>query len=173
MLFNGDYSFRGIHAEKVIELTASFDEKGNKLFARNLDVYLIAPIIGFLYGKKSELDNSGKTTNILFAAMSKETTTLLFNYRLIMLLDKNNEQDFDQRIEKTFRDYGTEKAKQDEELYESYVRGGIDLLYEKLISTASKPEDYLKNLYIFMDEFEKLYGQNTEEILDLVQLAKT
>jgi hypothetical protein len=173
MLFNGDYSFRGIHAEKVIELTAAFDEKGNKLFFRNLDVYLIAPIIGFLYGKKSELDNSGKTTNILFAAMSKETTTLLFNYRLIMLLDKNNEQDFDQRVEKAFRDYGTEKAKQDEELYESYVRGGIDLLYEKLISTASKPEDYLKNLYIFMDEFEKLYGQNTEEILDLVQLAKT
>jgi hypothetical protein len=174
MLFDDDYSFKGIHAEKVIELTASFDEKGNKLFTRNLDVYLIAPIVGFIYGKKSEIDISGKTTNILYAAMSKEITTLWFNYRLIMLLDKNNEPDFDKRVEKAFRDYGSEQAKLDEELYESYVRGGVDILHEKLITTVSPHvEDYLKKLYLFMEEFEKRYGQNTEEILNLVQLART
>ena len=32
MLFKGVYSFRGTHADKVIELTAPFDDKGNKLF---------------------------------------------------------------------------------------------------------------------------------------------
>ena len=172
MLFNRDYSFRGIHADKVIELTAVFDNKGNKLFIRNLDVYLLAPIVGFLYGKKSELDASGKTTNILFDAMSKETTTLWFNYRLIMLLDKFNEPDFNHRVEKAFRNYGTEGAKSDEELYESYVRGGIEILHEKLIASAFRPEDYLKNLYEFMEEFEDRYGQSSDEILNLVQLAK-
>jgi hypothetical protein len=172
MLFKGDYSFRGTHADKVIELTASFDDKGNKLFIRNLDVYLLAPIVGFLYGRKADLDATGKTTNILYDAMSKETTTLWFNYRLIMLLDSGNEPDFEQRVEKAFRQYGQEQAKPDEEVYESYVRGGVDLLYEKLIATASAPEDYLKNLYEFMEEFEERYGQNSEEILNLVQLAR-
>jgi hypothetical protein len=172
MLFNRDYSFRGTHADKVVELTATFDDKGNKLFNRNLDVYLLAPIVGFLYGRKSDLDASGKNTNILFDAMSKETTTLWFNYRLIMLLDKDNEDDFDQRVEKAFRNYGSEQAKDDEELYESYVRGGVDILHEKLIASANRPEDYLKNLYEFMEEFEERYGQSADEILNLVKLAK-
>jgi hypothetical protein len=172
MLFNGDYSFRGTHAEKVIELTASFNDKGNKLFSRNLDVYLLSPIVGFTFGRKTELDTSGKPTNILFDAMSKEMTNLWFNYRLIMLLDKDNESDFDIRVEKAFRNYGSDLAKSDEELYESYVRGGVDILHEKLIAPSKNREDYLTNLYDFMEEFEEKYGQNSEEILNLVQLAK-
>jgi hypothetical protein len=172
LLFKGDYSFRGSHANRVIELTASFDEIGNKLFARNLDVYLLAPIIGFLYGQKADINTAGKTTNILYDAMSKETTTLWFNYRLIMLLDKDNEPDFERRMNKAFRQYDSELAKPDEELYESYVRGGVDILYEKLIASSSTPDNYLKNLYEFMEEFEEKYGQNSNEILNLVELAR-
>jgi len=172
-MFNRDYSFRGSHAEKVIQLTAVFDDKGNKLFARNLDVYLLAPIVGLLYGRKSDLDSSTKTTNILFEAMSKETLTLWFNYRLVLLLDNKYEPNIDKRIEKAFRDYDTNKAKSDEELYESYVRGGIDVLHEKLIQPSLHTEDYVMNLYNFMEEFENKYGQSTDEILDLVLLAKT
>lgn len=172
MMFNRDYSFRGTHAEKVIELTATFDENGNKLFNRNLDVYLLAPIVGFLYGKKADLDSTGKTTNILFDAMSKETTTLWFIYRLIILLDKDHTPDFENRVEKAFRDYNSEKVKSDEELYEAYVRGGIEVLYNKLIFNSTKSEDYLRNLYMFIEEFEGLYGQKPDDILDLLQLAK-
>jgi len=173
-MFDGDYSFRGSHAEKVIQLTAVFDDKGNKLFARNLDVYLLAPIVGLIYGKKSDLDSTNKTTNILFAAMSKETLTLWFNYRLIMLLDDKNESDLNKRIEKAFSDYDTDRAKLDEEVYESYVRGGVDILYEKLIQPSKHAEDYVMNLYNFMEEFENKYGQKSaDEILDLVLLAKT
>jgi hypothetical protein len=76
MLFNRDYSFRGTHADKVIELTATFDDKGNKLFIRNLDVYLLAPIVGFLYGRKSNLDSSGK--NPIFCSMRCPRKLLLF-----------------------------------------------------------------------------------------------
>jgi hypothetical protein len=89
-----------------------------------------------------------------------------------MLLDKDNEDDFDQRVEKAFRNYGSEQAKTDEELYESYVRGGVDILHEKLIASANRPEDYLKNLYSFMEEFEERYGKSADEILNLVKFAK-
>jgi phosphoglycolate phosphatase-like HAD superfamily hydrolase len=88
-----------------------------------------------------------------------------------MLLDKQNEPDFDKRIEKAFRDYGSDQAKPDEDLYESYVRGGVDVIYEKLINGSQQPGDYLRKLYEFLEEFEERYSQNSDEILDLVRLA--
>lgn len=172
MIFNGDYQFKGKHAEKVNRLTAAFSDT-NRLFNRNLDVYILAPIVGFLYNRTAPIDLSGKTANVLFDAMSKELTTLWFNYRLIILLDTNHESDFEERINKAFRYYAKEIALPDEERYEEYVRGGVELLYEKLITPSHTEEDYLKNLYDFMEEFEERYGQISEEIVDLCKLARS
>ena len=172
MIFNGDYQFKGTQAEKVNRLTAPFGKGSSKLFNRNLDVYVLAPIVGFLYSRTAPLDTSGKPANVLFDALSKELTTLWFNYRLIMLLDKNHEADFDKRVDKAFRYYGKELAIPDEERYEEYVRGGVDVLFEKLIEPSNTEEDFLKNLFGFMEEFEERYGQNSEEIVDLCRLAR-
>lgn len=178
MIFSGDYQFKGVHAEKVNRLTGAFNRANDKLFNRNLDVYILAPIVGFLYNRTAELtsaDSQGKTltTNILYAAMSKELTSLWFNYRLIMLLDQRYEPDFDKRVDKAFRLYGKEQALPDEEYYESYVRGGVDVLYEKLIDSTKNEEDYLNNLYSFMEEFEERYGQSSDEIVDLCRFARS
>lgn len=171
MIFNGDYQFKGSHAEKANRLVTTFNGN-NSLFNRLLDVYLLAPIIGFLYNRSSPIDNNGKPVNILFDAMSKEQNKLWLNYRLIMLLDKQYEADFDKRVDKAFRNYGKESSQPDEEKYEEYVRGGVDVLYEKLIEPSNTEEDYLKNLFDFIDEFENRYGQSTDEILDLTKLAR-
>ncbi len=172
MIFNGDYQFKGSHAEKVNRLTAAFSGSSS-LFSRNLDVYILAPIVGFLYNRTALLDSSGKPANILFEAMSKELNTLWFNYRLIIMLDKNHEPDFDKRVDKAFRYYGKEAAIPDEERYEEFVRGGVDLLFEKLIDPSHTEEDYLKNFYDFMEEFEERYGQSSAEIVDLCRLARS
>lgn len=173
MIFNGDYQFKGTHAEKVNRLTAAFNKTNNRLFNRNLDVYILAPIVGFLYNRTSALDAGGRTTNVLYDALSKELNTLWFNYRLIMLLDKRHEPDFDKRVDKAFRFYGKEQAIPDEERYEEYVRGGVEVLFEKLIEPSNSEEDYLSNLYAFMEEFEERYGQNSDEIVDLCRLARS
>lgn len=174
-MFDKEYSFRGKHCEYVIRLTAEYDTKKHKLFATNYDVYAIAPIIGFLYGRKSELDKSGDATKIFPDKLMKEQQNLLFNYRLIMLLEEKNEPDFEERINRAFRYYGTDKAKLDEELYESYVRGGVEVLYEKLIETAKNENDYLENLYDFMEAFDERYNESisSENIIDLCQLARS
>lgn len=173
-MFDKEYSFRGKHAEKVIKLTAEFDSF-NKLFIRNFDVYMVAPIIGFLYGRKADLDISTETTKIFPDILIREVQNLKFNYRLIMLLDKENEPNLDERVNKAFRYYGSIKALPDEQLYEQYVRGGVDVLYEKLIETTSNNEDYLKNLYDFFEEFDGRYNQaiSTDSILDLCHLARS
>jgi len=90
-----------------------------------------------------------------------------------MLLDKKHEPDFDKRVDKAFRFYGKEQAIPDEERYESFVRGGVDILYEKLIEPSNTEEDYLNNLYDFMEEFEERYGQSSDEIIDLCRLARS
>ena len=172
MIFNGDYQFKGTHADKVNRLTAAFSGT-NRLFNRNLDVYILSPIVGFLYNRTAPLDTTGGSANVLYDAMSKELNTLWFNYRLIILLDENHESDFDKRVDKAFRYYGKEVAIPDEQRYEEFVRGGVELLYEKLIESSNTEDDYLKNLYDFMEEFEDRYGQSSEAIVDLCRLARS
>ena len=50
-MFDKEYAFKGSHAEKVIKLTAKIDDR-NQIFKRNYDVYLMAPIVGFLYQRR-------------------------------------------------------------------------------------------------------------------------
>ncbi len=173
-MFDKEYAFRGKHCEYVIKLTAEYDKSHHKLFATNYDVYAIAPIVGFLYQRKAEMDKTGEATKIFTEKLMKEQQNLLFNYRLIMLLDSNHEKDFNERIDKAFRHYVTDKAVDDEELYEQYVRGGVEVLFEKLIEPATSSEDYLKNLYDFLEEFDERYNESisTDSIIDLCQLAK-
>lgn len=174
-MFDKEYSFRGSHAEKVNKLTADFDGQKNKLFARNYDVYLLAPIVGFLYGLKADIDKGEETTKIFPDILMKNKDDLLFNYRLIMLLDKENEKNMEERVNKAFRHYGSELAKADEDLYDRYVRGGVDKLFEKLIEGAKNSDDYLRNLFNFMEEIEERYSQavSTDSIIDLCKLARS
>ncbi|MDD5017973.1 MAG: hypothetical protein PHO15_07760, partial [Eubacteriales bacterium] len=116
-----------------------------------------------------------KDTKIFPQQLINEQPNLQFNYRLIMLLDKEHEPNLDERINKAFRYYGSETAQPDEALFEEYVRGGVEILYEKLISNIGSEGDYLKNLYNFMEEFDERYNQaiSADSILDLCKLARS
>lgn len=84
-----------------------------------------------------------------------------------MLLDKQYEPDEDKRIDKAFRHMGENPA--DEERFDSYVRGGVDILYEKLIEGATDPEDYINNLFEFVEEFQDRFNSevSNDDILQL------
>jgi len=176
MLFDKEYTFYGIHAEKVRKLTFQFDEKNNSIFLSNVNVYKTAPIIGFLYQRKAELDKTPeiKPTKIFLNEILNHLNDLKYSYQLIMLLDTKNESSFEERVNKAFRYYGNESEQTlaDEQLFEQYVRGGIDVLYEKLIENAVNPEDYLKNLYDFMEEINDRYNSviTDDSILELCRL---
>ena len=57
----------------------------------------------------------------------------------------------------------------DEERFDSYVRGGVDVLYEKLIEGATDPEDYINNLFEFVEEFQDRFNSevSNDDILQL------
>jgi hypothetical protein len=173
-MFDKEYSFRGKHADMVNKLTSQFNSFGNKLFARNLDVYLLAPIIGFLYSRQSVPEKGDSTTKIFLEQLLNNQLYLWFNYRLIMLLDQENEKEFENRLNKAFRDYGKKSAKDDEELFEKYVLGGVEILSEKLIDNVKNEDDYLLNLYNFLEEFNERYNKDldADSVIDLCRLAR-
>lgn len=165
-MFDKQYRFKGRHALRVNQLTSVFDAVSKaKLIDRNVDVYTNAPLIGFLYRRTAELDdlkneenNQIYNQNVMGDRVIYSSEELQFNFRLIMLLDSTYEPDSEKRIDKAFRKMGEDPA--DEKHFDSYVRGGVDILYEKLIEGANNAEDYVKNLYRFIDEFQDRFNSN-------------
>ena len=173
-MFDKQYRFKGRHALRVDKLTAAFDESKAKLLERNVDVYTNAPLVGFLYGRLAEVDDEKNpetgqtyTQNVMGDRVIYSQDELLFNFRMIMLLDTNYEPDKESRINKAFRHVG-ENA-QDEERFDCYVRGGVDVLYEKLIEGTNNPGDFVTRLYEFLEDFEDRFNAavNADDILSL------
>jgi hypothetical protein len=174
-MFDKEYSFRGTHADKVRKLTESFDTKNNSIFRTNYDVYIFAPIIGFLFKKKPPLDKNSsiKPTDIFIEKLIKEKNDLMFVYKLIMLADIEFEADFQKRMDKAFKYYNTPQAKEDEELYECYVRGGVDYLYEHIIEKSHTSDDYIENIYNLLSDCQRrLKDIDIEKITNLCNSQK-
>lgn len=174
-MFDKQYRFKGRHAVRVDQLTGVFDETSKaKLIDRNVDVYTNAPLIGFLYGRMADLDDTKNPAtgqiynqNVMGDRVIYSSDELQYNFWLIMLLDSNYEPDEEKRIDKAFRKYG--KNPDDEERFNSYVRGGIDVLYEKLIEGENSPEGFVLRLYEFVEEFNDRFNSlvNSDDILQL------
>lgn len=174
-MFDTDYSFWGKHAKYVQDLTSVLDSKSTlKLFNRNVDVYLNAPLIGFLYGRTAEVDKTiNPNTNAVyqrkidFKQIQSYYEELVYNWQLIMLLDKGHEPDTEKRINIALRHFG--KRAEDNELFESYVRGGVEVLYEKLMEGSFSNDDYMERLYDFVKELQERFNEDIdiEEVREL------
>lgn len=145
----------GKHAKYVKEL------KDKGIFGRYIDIYKAASIVGFLYNKKEEEDKVKNSSVILDEAkifteqVVKETKYLKINFQITILLDKEYEKDDDKRMEKAFRNLADDEK--DVELFESYIRGGIEILYEKCVATSIQKDDFMENIVGFLEEIKDKY----------------
>lgn len=172
-MFNKQYRFTGTHAKMVRELTSGFDESGSfKLFRRNLDVYINAPLIGFINKRKGQknTDKDIPDVSILGDQMGGETSNLEYVFRLILLLDEEYEPDKEKRLDKAFRYFGKEETENDMKLFDEYVLGGVEIFYEKLIENSSSTSEYIKNLYDYIEDFDELTNREIESS-DIVSLC--
>jgi hypothetical protein len=135
--------------------------KDKGFFNRILDIYVNAPIVGFQYNRKGSTDksdasNKDKKTTIFTEQVLKEASTLEFIYRLIMLLDNQKVDPLENRINRAFRDDSLNDVdgqhSENMKLFNSYVLGGIEVLYEKIIEKGVTEQDFMKNAYEFMKE---------------------
>lgn len=174
-MFERDYNFKGKHANIVTQLTTEIDSDTKfKLFERNIDVLIIAPIVGYLYGKMAKRDEEGAATDnvkkINFDQMNRESKTLNFNYELIMLLHNKDKLSIENRLDNAFRySSGSEEKKECDKIFEQYVLGGIEILEEKLLKDATTIDDYINNIYNFISEYNDRYNKeiSEEDILEM------
>ncbi|MBQ7417577.1 MAG: hypothetical protein IJV18_05755, partial [Acidaminococcaceae bacterium] len=104
-MFEEQYRFYGKHADMVNELTNVFDESSNaKVFNSNIELLLVAPLVGFVFQRKVERDRSiGASSNnesIMPGELIKRQKNLEYNFKLILLLDKKYEPDEKKRLDK-------------------------------------------------------------------------
>ncbi len=157
-MFENDYTISGIHATHLKYLV-----NDAKIFIRYIDVYMNAAIIGFLHGRLEKKDNSSQDRARIYAdAFATERLKCDFIYRLIMLLDGNAEFSTQQRLDRAFRDdsqmeseYTKDVHSQNMELFNSYVLGGIEELYEQFTKGATSRDDYINRIYDITVKFKE------------------
>lgn len=147
LLSKQEYIFTGKHAEymEILEKYHAFDS--------HWQIYVVAPLIGFMYKRQAEPDNSVEAMRkITLNQLLDRQEQIYFNYRLIMLKDEQHEPDIKERIKKAFSTMDTEEAKPDEELFNKYLLGGIEVLYEKIIKNNTDINKILENIGQFIEE---------------------
>ena len=75
-------------------------------------------------------------------------------------------------MDKAFRHFGQDE---DLALFDQYVLGGVDVLYEKLIEGGGEPSAYVNRLYDFLEEFNDRFNSEVSrtEILALCVAAQS
>lgn len=110
-------------------------------------------------------------------AFANERLNCDFIYRLILLLDGTTELSTQQRLDRAFRNDSQKENEhtkaihaQNMELFNTYVFGGIEELYEQFTNGATSREDYINRIYdvtvIFKEEIEGIdYESKLKELV--------
>lgn len=156
-MFTTDILLKGKHATYA-EFLSKTTEQNNKskkvagVFDTLYDVYATGAVIGLYFGLKTPEDKDSTDSKRIFAEkVIKEQLNLQFIYRLVMLVD-NSLTTNEEKVARAFKD---EDNKDNMQLFNSYVRGGIEWLYEQFTSTASTKDEYLEKIYDIVSEFKQ------------------
>ena len=162
-MFDNDMQIHGKYAtywKALSQLPGNAVEtsKNFKIFENYIYVYMVAPIIGMLNGRKGQYDpadNSKDTAGILANVQIKNASKLKYIYRLIMLLDDSEGLSDEEKINRAFREDGNEEAvKKGMELYRAYFFGGLEVLYETFVLGCITEDDYIRKMFDFVSEFK-------------------
>lgn len=180
-MFENDYTITGKHATYLKSLVRkSIKDDSEKmlapLFDRYIDVYMNAAIWGLLYSRTAERDtSSGDRARVYADAFANERDNCVFLYRMTMLLDNTADIPQEERVERAFR-YDTQEDKKEAfkenmELFNAYIRGGIEQMYEQFVYGCVSRDDYLHKTYEIVTRFKsEIEGKSYEE--ELAKLIK-
>jgi hypothetical protein len=154
-MFNNDIYVRGKYAS-WLKFLSEKTEKNDKservagVFKRDIDVYLTAAIIGLNLGLRRESDNGADRTKIHVDTVIKEQDNLMFVFRMAMLVDNSTRLSSDEKIDRAFKNPDTSENM---DLFNSYVRGGIEWLYEQFSEGSATKDEYLAKIYDITESF--------------------
>lgn len=117
-----------------------------------------------IYGRKALVDNNASINpiKINYQQLTSRSSVLDYNKELILLLNKKETIDVNERINKAFRyiydnkEENQNKKEECEKEYLEYILGGVEILYEKIMENNEPREidEYLDNIYEFVTEIK-------------------
>ena len=166
-MFDTNILIKGKHAsytkflcEKTKLLGENTAKNGAGVFKRFVDVLMVAPIFGVLNNMRADEDKTNDDrANILAEQVVREKSNLEFVFKLVMLNDNSKKLNADEKINFIFRQNG------DFDLFMSYVRGGIEYLYDFFTDGASAKNDYYEKIISLIDNTQLENSDNYEETL--------
>lgn len=161
-----EFQFKGKHADYVRKLTSEIDTRTKfKIFQYNVDVLVLAPIVGMIYGRSSSIDNDNSinSVKINYQQLTNRSSSINYNKELILLLNRRENININERINRAFRYIYDEKeemkAKKEEceKEYIEYVLGGVEVLFEKIMinNDPKNIDDYIDNLFSFVSDIKE------------------
>ena len=160
-MFTSDIYIRGKYATYLKYLSQKTEKNDRKekvagVFERMIDVYMTAAIVGVNYGLKREDENTTPDTVKIFAdAVNREQDNLEAIFRIVMLVDNTTGLNPDEKINRAFKNPDTPENLK---LFNSYVRGGIEWLYEQFTTSATTRDEYIAKIYEIVDNFKEENG---------------
>ena len=160
--FHDEVIITGKHKEYVDALWKQ-NTVEESFFKRLLDLYMVAAVVGLRSNKKAPLDNLGEKRTIQVQQLLHSLKPLNTIMTLVLLLDESEGLSKEQKIDRAFRKPETEEEfKRNVELFNSYVRGGIEYLYDALVIRVLDVQDEVNDvrvgnmLALLNDDFEMM-----------------
>jgi hypothetical protein len=131
--FRREFEFRGKHSRMVSELWVR-DDPDHSYFKRLIDIYIIAPIIGCRIERKAKEDNSNYEPKSIFPEqIIKEKDKLDFIMQMIIMTEYSESMSPEDCVKSAFKGaQDQDQFQQYQELFNDYVRGGVEELYRRL-----------------------------------------
>lgn len=162
-LFENEFTFHGKHATQVKFLV---NEAG--IYKKYIDVYMNAAVLGAIFQRRVKNDTKTKDKATIFAdAFTNRKRDCIFLFRLVMLLDEQKMTQ-EERLNRTFR-YDAdieknEKLKECIDIFNEYVRAGVEYMFETFTSGCTSKDDYIQRAFSVVKDFKEQYdGVSYEE----------
>lgn len=157
-MFDNDYTINGKHATYIKYLVNEA-----KVFTRYIDVYMNAAVLGFLHGRQEKKDSASQDRARIYAdAFANERLYCDFIYRMIMLLDDTSNLTATQQVDRAFRNDSKKANEEDKaihiqnlDLFNAYVLGGIEELYEQFSGGSTNRVDYINKIFDITTSFKE------------------
>lgn len=140
--FKKEFEFKGKNARMASELWQSNDYE-HTYFKRLIDLYIMSAVIGFRVDRKVEEDYSPIELKSIFPEqMINAKEDLDFIMQMMIMLDQGGKLSNEECVKLAFKGAETkEEFERYQDMFNSYVRGGVEELHERLIVRKSDTDD--------------------------------
>ena len=156
---SSDYIITGKHSDMLRKLVSVWE-----IFPSYVTVIPIAALLGLMMNRTAKKDIKEGNSKIQFAQLDRYGEIILRSFQLV-ILNEPSERKAEDRINNIFR---RETAlPEDKELFNSYVRGGIEYLVEVISADSEGDENdeahRMLNITKMIDDIDFENGECTVE----------